>query len=200
VTCIGFDAGHGGTNHGTSSPCGRIREPPYVLGMGHAIMIAAAPDVVGFQPLLVRTSDHNLLLPERAGIARRAGAAAVVSLHLNWSDNPDRHGAEAYAHHGDRVGRELALWILGELGGPFWLSDRLYEGQVASPGAFAITAAYHEAGVPCALLELAFLSHAADVESLLLPGAGEGLARRVARGCARWVESCTVKPTKEPSC
>jgi N-acetylmuramoyl-L-alanine amidase len=197
VICIAFDSGHGGTNHGATSPCGRIREPSYVLGVGHTIMVEAA--AANFTPLLIRTDDHNLLLPERAGIARRAGATAVVSLHLNWSPDPSRGGAEAYAHRGDHAGRGLAHHILAETGGPFWLSDRMHEGQVACPGALAVTSAYFEASVPCALVELGFLSHAADVESLLLPGAVEGLAERIARGCARWVESCTMPRGLEQS-
>ena len=197
---IAIDAGHGGKNHGTRSSDGDLREPYLTLAVASlAAELLDASDVV--DPVLTRVEDLDLHHDERAGIAARAGASAVVSVHFNSARDGRRRGGELYHHHGDRVGLELGLAILGRLGPglPVWASDERWEGKVACPGALAVTSAYAEAGLPCALVECAFLSSPVDCARLRVAGALDVYARAIAEGCEAWARA-KHQPQGDPQC
>lgn len=182
---IAIDAGHGGRNRGARAPGGPVEADVTLDVASRACALLALGQLVA--PVLIRQRDEDLTLDERGGIAERAGAAAVVSLHLNWSEDPTRHGPELYHHRGDTVGRALGSAVLDSLPTELsdhriWISDRQHEGRVAAPGALAVTGAYDDRGLPCALVELMFLSSALDVAWLARPHSIDTLATVVYRG------------------
>ena len=194
IICL--DPGHGGSNHGARSRDLAVLEPQWVLDLairaaGH---LSRGPLV---QPLLTREGDYDLTHAERAGFAARVGAAAVVSLHLNWYDlDPLRRGPEIYVWPGDKAGRALGSHVLSAL--PTLTDWRIryanarHEGRVACPGAYELVGAYHEAGLPCALIEWGFLSCAADVAWLRAEKTIDVVAQALAKGCEAWAQSANT--------
>jgi len=185
---IGIDAGHGGKNHGARNLDGDLREPGITL---HVATIAANKLLLdGIAAPLIRIDDCDLTLDERAGIAKRARCDAVVSVHLNWSPNGTRQGGELYHHPSDRVGERLGVVILSSVPPPYewrvWDSSYRIDRKIACPGAWAVTSAYANAGVPCALIELAFLSSPHDVDWLRHQDTITVLGEAVAVGIERY--------------
>jgi len=178
---VALDAGHGGEAvAGSSTPTG-------VVGAGGAlekeIALAFALEAGellrrrGLGVVLTRDGDFNLTLRERAERARRAGARAFVSLHLNQDIDPALDGCQTF-HHARGRGA---------------LADTLHAALLAAGcadrGRFAAELAVldpdaHAAGTDGCLVELAYLS-APDAERRLRARTGRApLATALAEGLA----------------
>jgi len=88
-----IDAGHGGHDPGAGS--GAIREKAVTLALAEALRDRLL-DLGGVRVALTREGDRFLLLPERAGIARRLKADLFISIHADSADNPEASGATVY--------------------------------------------------------------------------------------------------------
>lgn len=89
-----IDAGHGG--HDPGAGLGDLREKQVTLALARALrdrLIAAG----GIRVALTRDGDRFLLLPERAGIARRLKADLFLSIHADSADNTEARGATIYS-------------------------------------------------------------------------------------------------------
>ena len=185
---IGLSAGHGGRNRGTHH--GTLYEPDLTLDVAcRASALLSWSSLV--EPVLIRQGDVHLTHEERAGIAARAGCGAVVEIHFNHNPDPSVGGGELYTHRGDVAGFELGREIFNVLPGREWVpkaSDALWEGSVACPGALAVTKAYYDRGIPCALLELCYLSHSGDRYWLTEPGSFDKMAFSIFAGSEAWVK------------
>jgi N-acetylmuramoyl-L-alanine amidase len=93
VRHICLDAGHGGKDPGY-----RVRgqdEQRYTLALAHETKDQLTR--AGFKVSLTRTSDTFVDLPERAALARKAGADLLLSLHFNAAENArEVRGTEVY--------------------------------------------------------------------------------------------------------
>ena len=88
-----IDAGHGGHDPGAGQ--GRIKEKMLTLALAQALrdeLLAQG----GVRVALTRDDDRYLLLPERAGIARRLGADLFLSIHADSVVAGDASGASVY--------------------------------------------------------------------------------------------------------
>lgn len=88
-----IDAGHGGHDPGAGS--GAIKEKAVTLRLAHALrdeLLAQG----GIRVALTRDDDRFLLLPERAGIARRLKADLFISIHADSAADGDATGATVY--------------------------------------------------------------------------------------------------------
>jgi N-acetylmuramoyl-L-alanine amidase len=88
-----IDAGHGG--HDPGAGAGEVREKDVTLALARALrdrLLAAG----GVRVALTRDEDRYLLLPERAGIARRLKADLFISIHADSADNTEASGATLY--------------------------------------------------------------------------------------------------------
>lgn len=89
-----IDAGHGG--HDPGAVAGDLREKTVTLALARALrdrLLAQG----GIRVALTRDADRFLLLPERAGIARRLKADLFISIHADSTGNPDASGATVYS-------------------------------------------------------------------------------------------------------
>lgn len=77
---IAIDAGHGGVDFGAEQ--GEVQEKDIVLEMAHVLRETLLRDGK-FRVILTRETDVFVPLGERVEIARRAGAAAFISLHAD---------------------------------------------------------------------------------------------------------------------
>lgn len=184
---IGIDAGHGGRNLGTR--WGDLVEAALTLRLANECAVVMARSKTAL-PYLIRSEDIDLSHDERAGIARRAGCAAVVSLHYNWSDVRSRSGCELYFHRKDPDGRALGVEILHHVSGrsdwKAWPADMRYNGEIACPGANAVVSAYHEAGIPVALIEVGFISSHLDRARIGMAMWDNTIACAVRSGSESW--------------
>ncbi len=87
------DAGHGGHDPGTRSAGGLLEKD---LALQIARRLANALTQRGVSAVLTRDRDEYLTLAQRTAIANRSAAALFVSVHLNWSPNPQTTGLEVY--------------------------------------------------------------------------------------------------------
>src|SRR5687768_8406685 len=73
------DAGHGGKDPGALSPLLPLAEKDVALDV--ALRLGSALQRRGIQVAQTRTSDRDVALAERAALAGRVGAHALVSVH-----------------------------------------------------------------------------------------------------------------------
>src|SRR5687768_11995501 len=97
-----IDAGHGGKDPGAISPLLTLAEKEVALDV--ALRLGAALQRRGFQVVHTRTADQYVGLAERAAVAGRVGADALVSIHLNATatGNAGASGAEGWHGTGER--------------------------------------------------------------------------------------------------
>lgn len=129
VTRVAVDAGHGGTDPGTSGF--GLTEKDVTLDV--ARRLAVMLEESGLEPVLTRAEDRYLSLRERAQAANGAKADLFVSVHVNSIPRPERRGVETYClgPSDDPLVHELAGAENRESG--YSLSDfrRLLEGVFA---------------------------------------------------------------------
>jgi len=88
-----IDPGHGGFDPGTRSNSGRLEKD---LALQIALQVKRALEDSGYRAEMTRSTDDFVTLRDRTQIANRAGADLFISIHLNWSSNPDTTGIEVY--------------------------------------------------------------------------------------------------------
>ena len=92
-----IDAGHGG--HDPGAGAGALKEKALTLALAKALK-AQLLAVGGIRVALTREDDRFLLLPERAGIARRLKADLFISIHADSSAAVSARGATLYTLSG----------------------------------------------------------------------------------------------------
>lgn len=90
---IVIDPGHGGKDLGAHRS--HTKESELVLGISQKLktLLSTHPR---FNPLLTRESDHFLTLSERVQKAEQLKADLFLSIHMNWSLDPQAQGVEIY--------------------------------------------------------------------------------------------------------
>lgn len=91
-----LDPGHGGRDPGAPAVSGTINEKQLTLTLARELRQRLAQRG-RVRVALTRDSDKYLSLEQRAGIARRLGAALFVSLHMDAAPNPLARGASVYS-------------------------------------------------------------------------------------------------------
>ncbi|MFO1435660.1 MAG: N-acetylmuramoyl-L-alanine amidase [Gammaproteobacteria bacterium] len=118
MATVVLDPGHGGTEkvggsspNNATGPCG-LQEKTVTLAVALAARDALQGE--GVTVLLTRDRDVNLGLAARATVAKRAQAAAFVSIHFNGWTDPTVQGTEVYHDtHATPASRTLAKMLLG---------------------------------------------------------------------------------------
>lgn len=88
-----IDAGHGGHDPGAGS--GALKEKTVTLRLAEALRDQLL-EQGGIRVALTRDDDRFLLLPERAGIARRLKADLFISIHADSAPGGEATGATVY--------------------------------------------------------------------------------------------------------
>ena len=91
-----LDPGHGGRDPGATAVSGTISEKDLTLTLARELRQRLA-ERGRVRVALTREGDNYLTLDQRAGIARRLGAALFVSLHMDSAPNPLARGASVYS-------------------------------------------------------------------------------------------------------
>ena len=91
-----LDAGHGGRDPGAKGVSGEITEKELTLALARELRAALA-ERGRVRVAMTREDDRYLTLDQRAEIARRLGASAYLSLHIDSAPNPLARGATVYS-------------------------------------------------------------------------------------------------------
>ena len=91
-----LDAGHGGRDPGARSVSGTSSEKDLTLLLARELRAELA-ERRRVRFALTREDDRYLTLDQRAEIARKLGASAYLSLHIDSAPNPAARGATVYS-------------------------------------------------------------------------------------------------------
>lgn len=91
-----LDPGHGGRDPGASGVSGSISEKSLTLALARELRDTLA-ERGRVRVAMTRDDDRYLTLDQRAEIARRLGASAYLSLHIDSAPNPEARGATVYS-------------------------------------------------------------------------------------------------------
>jgi N-acetylmuramoyl-L-alanine amidase len=91
-----IDPGHGGRDPGATGVSGNSMEKDLTLSFAKELRATLA-ERGRVRVALTREKDRYLTLDQRADIARRLGASAYVSLHMDSAPNPLARGATIYS-------------------------------------------------------------------------------------------------------
>ena len=91
-----IDPGHGGGDGGAPGVSGQAKEKDLTLAFSRELrdLLATRGRV---RVAMTREDDRTLSLEQRAAIARRVGAAMLVSVHMDSAPNPLARGATVYS-------------------------------------------------------------------------------------------------------
>lgn len=176
---IVIDPGHGGKDTGAKS----LGSPVYLekrLTFVTSQYLKKALELLGYRPLLTRSSDHSLSLGERVEFAKARNADIFVSIHFNSAPNTDAKGIEVYYFQSSdkysrtKASKELANDILKRSIDFTGARSR----KVKHGDYFVI----REITLPSVLVEGGFLTNAEEMELLKKPSYLKKLAVGIARG------------------
>jgi N-acetylmuramoyl-L-alanine amidase len=106
---VAVDAGHGGSDTGVVAS-GGLAEKDLTLAL--AMRLDELLRAEGCHVALTRTGDQDVPLYERTETVMAAGAAFMLSLHVNGNESPEARGAAGYffqrSHYFSERGRRLA--------------------------------------------------------------------------------------------
>jgi len=183
---IVVDPGHGGNDIGAPAVFGRTPGGPYekdvVLDIGHRL--ARVLEAEGASVTMTRSDDTYISLRERAALANRLKADALISIHCNSCDKPNTlKGTSVYYDHQHSLG--LAKLVQNELIAALGTADKGVRN--------ANFAVIRRTTGPGILVETAFINHESDRERLVHPNFRERTARAIARGLAQFVAGRSAK-------
>ena len=152
---IAIDAGHGGSNIGTTGSNRDTREKDYTLLIAKNLQNILQQKRV--RVIMTRINDTTLSMYERINFLRQLNPDLLISIHLNSSDRDTMQGVSTYYRY---IGfRPLSVAILQSL-----LETGLHEfGNVGSFN-FALNG---PTDYPNCLVEVAFLSNKDDEKKIL---------------------------------
>jgi len=174
------DPGHGGDDIGAPAVFGRTLGGPYekdvVLDIG--LRLARVLEAEGASVTMTRSNDTYISLRERAALANRLKADALISIHCNSCDKPNTlNGTSVYYDHRHSLG--LARLVQEELIAALGTTDKGVRN--------ANFAVIRRTTGPGILVETAYINHESDRERLVHPSFRERAARAIARGLEQFV-------------
>lgn len=173
-----IDPGHGGSDPGAVGAGGtQEKEVNLAVSLQVADILSQVAEV-----RLTRTEDrvpgdgNKNEFFVRAQTANQCGADCFVSIHCNSAATPAAHGTETFCYTGSSRGRQMAVAIQKRLVEALGLADRKI--KEANFAVLRLTTC------PSALVELAFISNAAEEGCLKSPIFQAKAARAIAGGIA----------------
>ncbi|WP_417372133.1 N-acetylmuramoyl-L-alanine amidase family protein [Gelidibacter japonicus] len=161
---IVIDPGHGGKDSGAVGVNG-ILEKDIVLKIAKEIVDLNETTFKNrFEIYLTRYKDTLISLGDRTKLAKSLNADIFISLHCNYSDNPNARGLEVYVSKKQgKYSKESVLLAYDLQNG---LKENIgFESRGVKFGDFQVIRETTDYS-PAVLLELCFLSHRGEVQHL----------------------------------
>lgn len=173
-----LDAGHGGHDSGAVGPNG-LREKDVALAV---TLIVGALLLGEFDVRYTRNKDVFIELGERAAIANRANADAVVSIHCNSGPVGSGDGFEVFTTPGETDSDKLATDLFTSFGAGFPEKRKRMDLGDGDPDKEASFAVIRLSKCRAALFELEFIHTTAGEAWLKSPQNQSASARALAAG------------------
>ncbi|WVD64227.1 N-acetylmuramoyl-L-alanine amidase [Utexia brackfieldae] len=106
---VAIDAGHGGKDSGAVGP-NKLYEKNVTLAVAKKLSALMAKDAL-FKPVLTRSMDKYISVPERSEIARKYKADLLISIHADAAPSRAASGASIWVLSTKRADTELGRWI-----------------------------------------------------------------------------------------
>ncbi|HEV2747272.1 MAG TPA: N-acetylmuramoyl-L-alanine amidase [Allosphingosinicella sp.] len=187
MAIVVLDPGHGGpTKIGDSSPNNAtgqsgLKEKAVTLDIAKRAQKLLAAD--GIDVRLTRSSDKNLGLEDRAGVAKAAKADAFVSIHFNGFDGVAQ-GTETWHHRSASPdSRALAHTVQAAVQKATALKDR----GVKKAGFAVLRPSFHHAATAACLVEISFMDIAAEEARLKTDPYKDNVAKAIASAIRGWL-------------
>ncbi|HJV20806.1 MAG TPA: N-acetylmuramoyl-L-alanine amidase [Sediminibacterium sp.] len=175
---IAIDAGHGGTNAGSTGPLFNTSEKKYTLLFAKALEKSLKKLKVK-KIIMTRTSDTSFDNKDRILWLQEQNPDLLISLHLNSSANPAIRGVSTYYKH---IGfRPLTQTVLKRM-----LELKLEEFGNIGHFNFALNAPTE---FPNCLVEIAFVSNEADEKRIIKSLFHTQVASKVQLGIIDWLNA-----------
>lgn len=177
-----LDAGHGGTDNGTSGPLGALGPTEKKINLDLTLRTKRILEEMGATVVLARGKDKYVSLNERVALIRETKPDLSISIHGNamgiTSDYTKSAGFltfYSYNHIQDAAG--ILNASINEAMG--------YENRSIRKANLSLT---RLTSCPAVLLESAFLTNPQDYEDLLKSSNREKLAKAIAEGAKEYLE------------
>lgn len=162
---IFIDQGHNPYGFNSGSEANGLKEADVTYNVGILLADILKRDE-RFVVLTSRTCISQVVgysnrtsLEERVWKANWWGADYFLSIHCNFSENPNANGSEVYVYKSRTIASELAEEILTEIVDQLHTTDR---GVKVNPEYYVL----RKTKMPANLIELAFISNHNDAEKL----------------------------------
>lgn len=191
MRCVVVDPGHGGA----AGVIGRAGRTEQAAALALGLRVARALEGRGYQAALTRRSDHALAPAQRAGVASRLGAAALISLHFDHHPDPRVQGVSAWTH-------ELAGPGSAALASALLTHVAAYCGHAAAPVRRAPLAVLDPRRLPGTLaahLEVSHLSDPREEQRLGDPAYLDGLADAIVAAVEQTLEQPAAPSAAPPA-
>ena len=187
---IVLDPGHGGFGENNlGAQYNGFSEKDLTLKLANAVK-ANLDQYDNVTVLLTRTTDQNMNLEDRAIFAKEHGADFLFSIHLNASSEHLFYGSEVWTSFRDGYYQKGAT--VGQLISEEWNQLGLYQKgvktRIGKQGAdyYGIIRQSVARGVPCVILEHAYLDNDVDVSLLKTSSFVDQLAAADATAIAKY--------------
>jgi N-acetylmuramoyl-L-alanine amidase len=203
------DPGHGGSDEGASGHS--LKEKVITLDLARRLVPKL--NALGFTAILTREKDEFVSLPERVAIANAVPSAIFISLHCNFSDNPNAHGIEIYRCDSKSDGTNIRVTMTTGNAEEICdvenrlaqaLGDSVMERLHCESRGLKIANFYvvRNVSFPAVLVECGFLTNTDDAKQLSDESYRERLTQALAAGVAAYrslmgpngVKSVSIKP------
>lgn len=183
---IVVDAGHGGNDKGSLDSTETVYEKDIALQIAKKVAsrLGRESDV---NVIMTRSEDKYVSLEERAEIAKRANADALISIHLNAQKKfGDANGLETWYRGGATDGsKELASSVQKTTASYVEITSR---GILRNN--FEIL---RETTMPAVLIECGFITNVSDMEKLKNPNYQDMLAEGIMQGTLSFLDEKNQK-------
>ncbi|MCL1921460.1 MAG: N-acetylmuramoyl-L-alanine amidase [Kiritimatiellaeota bacterium] len=193
-----LDAGHGGPDSGARSRAPDTLEKDLTLALARRVGQRLAE--MGMTVIHTRTNDVEVSLEGRAQVAREAKGDVFVSVHVNFADNKGASGVETYVlpppgfagtpegskPRGFQIGNtnDFHNTLLGyAMHKHLALADTDAPDRGLKRQSFFVL---REACCPAVLVEVGFLSNAAEARKMLTPQWQEACVTAILRGVVEY--------------
>jgi N-acetylmuramoyl-L-alanine amidase len=180
-----IDPGNGGKDTGYIG-YGGLRESEVSLSI--ALQTADILQQKGIATKLTRNGDYYVALDDRVAMSRQAKANVFVSIHANGIDNrPEIRGIETYHHEtGIKLAQTLHRTVLDEFRG---MQQPLVDRGVRK-ARFLIL---RKSEIPAVEVDTGYLTNSAESAQLADPVYRTKMARAIALGIVRYLDSSSGK-------
>jgi len=174
---VAIDAGHGGSNTGTTGAISGIIEKDYTLKIAKQLdKYLQAQKVKTF---MTRTGDTDLSMVDRTLMLRQVDPDILISIHLNSAESDTVKGVSTYYRYiGFRPLSQAILKRMQELKLKEWANVGAFNFALNGPTEY-----------PNCLVEVAFLSNRDDEKKILDPKFHKLVAQKIYLGINDWLKS-----------